>query len=78
MTICGGLKMQSEDPVTVRSAVMILQCEGSSGSHSEPRQCDRERGFARRIGVNTQKMETLLLFKHGSSVAQCCTRLLSL
>ena len=54
VTICCVLKKQSEDLVTVRSAVMILQCEGSSGSHSEPRQCDRERGFARRIGFNTQ------------------------
>ena len=51
-TACGVLNQQCW--VTVRAAVAALQCEGGSGSRSGPRQC--ERGFARGICVNTQKM----------------------
>ena len=46
MTACGVLNQQCE--VTVRSAVVALQCEGGSVSRSGARHC--EHGFARRRG----------------------------
>ena len=48
---CGVLNKQCE--VTVRSAVVALQCYGGSGSRSGARQY--ERSFARRIGVLTHR-----------------------
>ena len=51
-TACGVSNKLCE--LTVRAAVVALQCEGGSRSRSGARHC--ERGFARRICVNTQKM----------------------
>ena len=59
--------------MTLRSAVVALQCEGGGGSRSGARQCAR--GCARRICVNTQKtMQDLPVSRsRPSPVARLCT-----